>query len=109
MKKVLIGALASVLFATAASAAGRQDAVKDIAQVVAASQICQKLEVNKIGIVLLARTNGIDFDRDQPELMKEVAQQAAPWQGKSADAACVAGMLLYGPNGTNVPGLLDFK
>lgn len=109
MKPIWIAAVLAALSGTTALAADRDGAVKDIAQVVAASQLCPKLHVNQVSVVLLARAHGIDFDRDQKELMAEVARQAKPWKDKSADAACVAGVMLYGPTGTNVPGLVDLN
>jgi hypothetical protein len=110
MKRVLVVAAAIVAACVGPALAGaRENAIKNIAQVFAATKICSRVEINRGPMLLAFSYYNIDFDREQNEVLAEVARQVAPWVGKPEDAACMAVLALYGPNGVNVRGLLKEK
>ncbi|TRL35518.1 hypothetical protein [Rhizobium straminoryzae] len=104
----LLGASCAVGIAPAV-AGPRENALNHIAQVVAINQLCPSLEPQTGPIALMATRFGIDFKRDETELRTQVLNQMAPWTGQPTESACIAGLMLYGPNGANVPGLLKQK
>jgi hypothetical protein len=107
--KLLVAAFAASLLASAAFAGERENAENHIAQVIAVTKLCPKLAPNSAMLALVAVRYNIDFDRDQAELMKLVVEQIAPWKGKPEDAACAAGLMLYGPDGANIKDLVRVK
>ncbi|MBB3608637.1 hypothetical protein [Rhizobium sp. BK602] len=109
MKRLLVAVLLGACCASPAPAGQRENALKNIAQAFAAERICSRVEITKGSVVLAAAYFGIDFDRDRAELMTEITRQIDAWKGKPEDAACVAALLLYGPNGTNVRNLIHEK
>ncbi|MBV5268726.1 MAG: hypothetical protein JZU55_00880 [Afipia sp.] len=108
MRKLFLAAGLCLSFAAPAEAGARETALNHLAQVFAAQKLCPSLEVNQGLALLIAAKFDVDFERDQTELLKQVADQAAPWKGNE-DAACVAGLLLYGPKGSSIPDLLKMK
>lgn len=108
MKRMMIAA-AAALFALPAFADERANVLKHFAQALAVAKLCDKVEVADGQAAVIAVAYGIDLNEHRSELLAEAQRQMAPWSGKGADAACVAGMLLYGPDGENVPGLLRWK
>lgn len=109
MRKVLLAALGAICVAGAAHAGERENAMRHIAQVTAVQKLCSKVAVNSGLVLMVAMRFGIDFERDQAEMMALVDEQTAPWDGQGEDAACTAGILLYGPEGSSVPNLLKWK
>lgn len=97
------------MLAGAAVAGERENALNHIAQVIAVSQLCDKVTLNTTMIALLAARFGVDFERDKIELATQIANQSKPWKAEPNEAICGAGVYLYGPNGQNVPGLLALK
>lgn len=111
--KTLIAAFAA--FLTTAGGAGAVDAearanvMRHIAQAMAAQQICDRIEAQKGTITFLGVSYGIDFKADGDELLRLTREQIQSMEGRSKEAACIAGLVLYGPKGQNVPGLLREK
>ncbi|WP_439604525.1 hypothetical protein [Shinella sp.] len=109
MKKLFLSLCGLAALASQASAGEKDNAMRHIAQVMAITNLCSTVEMNSTAVTLVAMGNGVDLSRDGDTIRNLAREQMAPWQGKDAEAACVAGMLLYGPDGQNVPGLLDWK
>lgn len=85
-----------------------RNALRHAGEVMAVANMCDRLQVNEMAVSYMVLANGGDMTR--ADHMKVVTDQArsdlAAWRGKGKDAACVAGLLLYGPTGTSVPGLV---
>lgn len=101
--------LATAGGACAVDAEARANVMQHIAQAMAAQEICDRLEAQKGMITFLGVSYGIDFKVDGDELLRLTREQMRSMEGRSKDAACVAGLVLYGPDGQNVPGLLREK
>lgn len=83
--------------------------MRHLAQVMAIVNLCPKVEMKSTAMALVAVGYDVDLTRDGDAIRAIVHEQMAPWKDKDPEAACVAGMMLYGPEGQNVPGLLDWK
>ncbi|WP_029554796.1 hypothetical protein [Xanthobacter sp. 91] len=98
--------------AAAASLTQKQkNALGHIAQAQAAADICPKLETNDLVMAVIMQGFGLDFSDAtvKSAFLEKYKEQIAPWKGVNPDAACIAGLLLYGPNGENVKGLVRLK
>lgn len=109
MKRIFAGAMALTMSLGPAHAGERENALRHIAQAIAVEKMCTKLATNSGLLILMAVRFGIDFERDQAELLKVAAEAMEPYRDKAEDVACIAGALLYGPNGQNVPDLVKWK
>jgi hypothetical protein len=92
-----------------AIAGERENALSHIAQALAVTRLCPTADVVRGAMLTVAVANGVDFERDEHELLFQVADQAKAFKGLAPEAACAAGKALYGPGGANVPGLLQFR
>lgn len=106
---LMVGAVFLALLNSVAIAGERENALGHIAQVSAAQVICSKVEAVEVKVAAIAYLYGVDFERDKTELTLQAQNHISAFKGMSEDMACVAGMALYGPNGSNVPGLLKWK
>lgn len=106
--KIMV-ATAVVAVAGQSLAGERENALSHIAQAMAVAQLCPHLEVDSTMASLVAVSHDVDIGRDKQELLVQIRNQMAPWKGKPTEAACVAGLMLYGPGGANVPGLIREK
>lgn len=109
MKAGILGFTLTCLLAGSALAGEKENAIRHIAQVMATTHLCPKVEMNSTAMTLIAAGYGVDLSRDADAIRAIAREQMAAWQGKDADAACVAGMMLYGPDGQNIPGLLSWN
>lgn len=106
---------AFIAFGAPASAASltenQKNALNHIAQAQAAADICPKIETNDMMMAFIMQGFGLDFSDATVKavFLEKYRQQMAPWKGVNPDAACVAGLFLYGPNGENVKGLVRMK
>lgn len=101
--------LLSVMVPYSAHAGAKENAMHHFAQAMAAAEMCDRLEVN---FELMAATGlllGIDPTRDRAKLLADASDQLDKLKASSAEAACAAGIYLYGQDGRNVPGLLRLK
>ncbi|AID18386.1 hypothetical protein PPF1_73 [Rhizobium phage vB_RleM_PPF1] len=114
MRKVLVWAAALMLagagVAMAASAAQKRNAMHHIAQAIAAQNLCDRVEANTTMLGLVSTTMGIDINgADRELLMADTKAQIQSMKDLDKDSVCGSALLLYGPNGMNVPDLLRSK
>lgn len=109
MRRIITLSVVLALAPMAALAGARENALSHIAQALAVTKLCPQAELVRGAMVMVAVANGVDFERDQQELLLQVAGQAKAFQGQAPEVACAAGKALYGPDGANVPGLLQFR
>lgn len=82
-----------------------------LGQVIASTKICSKIEVSEGAAAFMTAAYGVDLtDPLVAGVVKsKISDTVEAFAGKDEDGACVAAMLLYGPNGSNVPDLLKWK
>lgn len=112
----LLAALGLLLGTTAVADAKalseeQRNALNHMAQVQVAADLCRRVEVNKVAILLLVKMYDLDFaDPEVSEyLLLRYRAQMEPMRGKDEDMICRAGLFLYGPNGENVKDMLTTK
>ncbi len=95
-----------ILMPVAAHAGAKKNALHHFAQAIAAANLCSRIEVNEEMIALAAVYNHIDMKAEEAALQADIRDQMQAFSGKDPELACMAGLMLYGPNGSNVPGLV---
>lgn len=96
-----------VLGAGSTMAGPKENALHHFAQAIAAAKLCPRLSVNEKMIAAAAVFHDIDMKASEPALQEDIRSQMQEFSGKDPELACIAGLMLYGPTGTNVPGLLS--
>lgn len=113
-RRIILGGLViSVTWVSAAFALSDEQtaALSHVGQVMAGVRICDKIQAKQGAIALLLTFFEIDLkDPLQKALVEsKIDDTVSVWAGRDADAACAAIMMLYGPDGQNVPGLVGWK
>ena len=109
MKRVLAAILLAAVIAPQSFAGNRENAMHHIAQVMAAASLCHSIEPQTILLALVATGNGIDMERDQPEMLDDALRLKTSMANLPEDAVCASALALYGPGGQNVSGLVKKK
>lgn len=107
----------SVLVSTMAPATAQtlsselQAALGHVGQVMAGEVVCPRVAASQSSLALIVAVHGGNLaDPLQARIVKDKARETvAAWKGKDTDAACAAVLMLYGPRGANVPGLVRSK
>lgn len=110
--KRLILVIAALCFAAgpvfAASAAQKRNAMHHLAAAIAAEKLCPTLKTDSSKAAVVMMLFGIDLSGPDGKLMKaDAEQQIDSMKDMDRDAVCASGRVLYGPNGLNVPGLVN--
>jgi hypothetical protein len=113
MRKLIV-ALAVMLGCAGQALALTQEqrtALSVVGQVFAGAKMCDAIALNEMAIGALYLRFAIDLDnREQYAIVLAKGQETVEaWRGRDQSDACVGAMLLYGPDGENVPGLLRWK
>src|SRR4051812_11966708 len=113
MKRRIFGALVVAGFCTPAFAySDAQMAVMShVGQAIAGTKICSKAEISEGSVALMLATHQVKLDDPTVAavIRGKVEETVAAWRGKDEQIACAAVLMLYGQNGSNVPGLLRVK
>lgn len=109
MRRLIIACGMAICHIVPVQAGARENALNHIAQAMAGAQMCDRIELNTGTIAAIAYVHGVDIARDSQELTTQVRNQMAPFQGQDPELACVGVLMLYGPDGMNVPGLVREK
>jgi len=109
MKRVLVAVALAGAFAQQGHAGGRENAMHHIAQVTAAASLCHSIELQPVLMALVANANGVDMERDQPEMLQDALTLKAKMANLPEQAVCESALALYGPGGRNVSGLVKKK
>lgn len=112
----LLCAVAAPLTTAMAQTAEQRAAIKHIAQASVLANHCSSLRLNSDRMLLIALTYKLgegDPDNGPIAVAMRAARlkaeaDAAPLAGQEA-SACAGALLMYGPSGKNVPGLLIAK
>lgn len=88
-----------------------RNALNHMAQVIVIENNCATLESNDTRIGLMMMVIGVDLsDPAQKKYLTErVRYHGGDLEKMDEDSICLAGVVLYGPNGLNVPGLIRKK
>lgn len=97
--------------ATPVYAESAENALRHAGEVMALEKLCSRLIVNQTALAFMLVGNGADLQRPDHKAiaLEQARSDIRAWSGKDGDAACVAGMLLYGPNGSSVPGIVKLR
>lgn len=108
--RVLLIAVATAN-ATSVVAEPAENALRHAGEVMALEKLCSRLIVNQTALALMLVGNGADLHRSDHKAiaLEQARSDIRAWSGKDGDAACVAGMLLYGPSGSSVPGIVKLR
>jgi hypothetical protein len=89
----------------------QRNALGHIGQVLGGQKICPRLHLQEAMISGLAVMFDLDLTAsEQSSIVTAKAKETiGAWRGKDPILACAAVLMLYGPNGANVPGLLAEK
>jgi hypothetical protein len=110
---ILLSVLVSTMAPMAAQALSSelQAALNHVGQVMAGEVVCPRVAASQSSLALIIVGHGGNLaDPAQAQIVKDKARETvAAWKGKDTDAACAAVLMLYGPRGANVPGLVRAK
>ncbi len=93
---------------TQAQTQSQKNVMNHIAQVIALSNKCNSLEPNNLLMAMVLSNNKIDIEQSPFKeyiYARGIEHQKAS-ERYSVDIVCHTGKVLYGKNGSNVPGLL---
>lgn len=82
-----------------------------LGQAIAGTKICSKLEISEGQVAVMITAYKVDLgDATVAAVIRsKIDETVSAWAGKGEDMACAGALILYGPSGTNVPGLLRIK
>ncbi|MDG4895590.1 hypothetical protein P9272_18630 [Mesorhizobium sp. WSM4976] len=82
-----------------------------LGQAIAGTKICSALEISagEVAVMLAAYKVDLGDPTVAAVIRSKVDETVSAWAGKGEDLACAGALMLYGPNGSNVPGLLRIK
>ena len=106
---------AAVGFAAAGQALAYSDeqmaVMSHVGQAIAGTEICSKLEISEAEKALIVGTYEVDLGDPTVTavIRSKIDETVSAWAGKGEDLACAGALILYGPGGSNVPGLLRIK
>ena len=82
-----------------------------LGQAIAGTKICSKLEISEgeVTVMITAYKVNLDDPTVAAVIRSKVDETVSAWAGKGEDLACAGALILYGPTGSNVPGLLRIK
>ena len=113
MKRLLLSLLFVGIFTNVSHALTEEQiaALSYVGQVSAYEQVCSRIKVNLENVDRIIMINGLDLnDPLQNALAKSEAEEViAAGRRRGEEAACASAMVIYGPMGSNVPGLLSWK
>tara|TARA_R110002020_G_scaffold185003_1_gene382454 strand:- start:2584 stop:2922 length:339 start_codon:yes stop_codon:yes gene_type:complete len=109
--------MAAAIFATAITAAGAQtdqqrNAINHLVDATLVGDRCPRMSLNQTMAGMIAVTYGFSAEdlgptgRYSETMLARVTENKPLVDGMDEDAVCVMGVVLFGPDGTNVPGLL---
>lgn len=102
--------IAALLAAGAAMAAGysqKDKAIHHLASAMAYAKLCPRIATDKTKSAILMKLARIEPDGADGDLIVfEANDLMSRLNGKSEDAICATGLLLYGPQGRNIRGLV---
>ncbi|MCD2176823.1 hypothetical protein [Rhizobium sp. C1] len=103
----ILGLITGPVFAGARE---KRNAMHHIATVLAIAKLCPALESDNMAGALVLTMHGIRLGGPDGELVRaDARQQIADLEKEDRDGVCASGILLYGPNGLNVPGMVREK
>ena len=106
---------AAVGFAAAGQALAYSDkqmaVMSHVGQAIAGTEICSKLEISEAEKALMVGTYEVDLGDPTVTavIRSKIDETVSAWAGKGEDLACAGALILYGPGGSDVPGLLRIK
>lgn len=109
MRRIMIACGILACQALTAHAGARENAIDHIAQVMAGTAVCDKVEANEDVLSALAAFYGINSKKDQKEIMAKTREKIDSLESRNVEAVCLATLFLYGPNGQNVKNLVREK
>ncbi|WP_141246043.1 hypothetical protein [Mesorhizobium sp. WSM3859] len=82
-----------------------------LGQAIAGTKICSKLEISEAEVAVMITAYKVDLGDPTVAavIRSKVDETISAWAGKGEDLACTGALILYGPSGSNVPGLLRIK
>lgn len=84
-------------------------------EVLATGELCDTVKINDAMVAAYALQRGHEAEalRLEGEIGRRMADEKSRLlkllAGRQRDAVCRAGLLLYGPSGTQIPGLIEPK
>ena len=110
MRGLIIAFAAGCFAAYPAGAAGyaqKDKAIHHLASVMAYAQLCPRIAMDKTKAATLMKVTGVEPDSsDGDRIVFEAKSVMSRLNGKSEDVICASGLLLYGPQGRNIRGLV---
>ncbi|TIL83118.1 MAG: hypothetical protein E5Y89_02130 [Mesorhizobium sp.] len=82
-----------------------------LGQAIAGTKICSQLEISEGEVAVMITAYNVDLgDPTVPAVIRsKVDETISAWAGKGEGLACAGALILYGPSGSSVPGLLRIK
>lgn len=89
----------------------KRNVLEHIGQVFAGAELCSRIavDVEAVGAVYLFFKIDLDDPTQYAVVLGKGKEAIEAMRGRGESFACTASMLLYGPEGENVPGLLRWK
>ncbi|PBC02708.1 hypothetical protein [Mesorhizobium sp. WSM3860] len=90
---------------------GQLAVMSHVGQAIAGTKICPKLEINEGAMALMFADEDVKLDDPTVAavIRTKIEETVRAWDGKDEGLGCAAVLMLYGPSGAKVSGLLRFK
>jgi len=84
----------------------RETAIDQIAEAIAMDSACRSLQVDLNIMTVIVQRAGLDMDKVLEEAGSRSAAYLEQYAKSGEDAVCQAGLILYGPKGSNAMNFL---